>query len=325
MLADDDAAAGHQGIGGLALSHGIIPGVGVLHVHVGLGDLGLDAQQEGGVAADHLGIGERAHVAHIGVGDGAGVHQLLELHAGHHAGDVAGLIGVGEDVLVVVQAGGGGQVAGAGHEGHIGILAGGLLHVHLMAVGVGEDDVAALLRQVHGGVIAGLVLGDVVAEDHLGVGGIIGVGGDAQPLAGGGEAGDVGLVIAGVDVVDADQADLHVLGGDAGGLLFRAGGLTALLIGGGLLIVAAAGRQAQDHGKGQQQGQELLHSAFLLKINGLDPRSLQGTKGDLPSPYCHHTGLDGKIQPDFCFFSLERPKKSRPKEVDLCACAQKHP
>ena len=262
MLADDDAAAGHQGIGGLALSHGIVPGVGVLHVHMGLGHLGLDAQQEGGVAADHLGIGERAHVAHIGIGDGAGVHQLLQLHAGHHAGDVAGLIGVGEDVLVVVQAGVGGQIAGAGHEGHLGIVRGGLLHVHLMAVGVGEDDVAALLRQVHGGVVAGLVLGDVVAEDHLGVGRVVGVGRDAQLFAGGGEALDVGRVVAGVDVVDADQADLHIRGAAAGLL---SGGVICC-VAGVLLTGATAGHQAQRHDQGQQQCKELLHSALLLKI-----------------------------------------------------------
>src|SRR5699024_413928 len=117
VLADDDAAVGHQGVGGLALSGGIIPGVGVLDLHVGLRDDGLDAQEEGGVAADHLGVGVGAHIAHLGVGDGAVSHQLLELHAGHHAGDVAGLVGVGEDVLEVVQPGYTGLVAGAGHKG----------------------------------------------------------------------------------------------------------------------------------------------------------------------------------------------------------------
>ena len=39
-----------------------------------------------------LGIGIGTHIAHLGIGDGAGVHQLFQLHAGHHAGDVAGLI-----------------------------------------------------------------------------------------------------------------------------------------------------------------------------------------------------------------------------------------
>lgn len=135
MLADDDAAAGHQGVGGLTLGGGIIPGVGVLHVHVRLGDDGLNAQQERSVAADHLGIGERAHIAHIGVGHGALIHQRLELHAGHNAGDIAGLICIGEDVLVVGKAGRGGQIAGAGDEGDIGIFLGGRLHMHLVAVG----------------------------------------------------------------------------------------------------------------------------------------------------------------------------------------------
>src|SRR5699024_7004775 len=124
---------------------------------------------------------------------------------------------------------------------HLRIVRSGLLHVHLMAIGVGEDDVAALFRQVHGGVVAGLILGDVVAEDHLGVGGIIGIGGDAQLFTGGGQTLDMGRVIAGVDVVDADQADLHIRGTAAG--LFRGGVIRG--VAGGLLVgAAAAGRQA---------------------------------------------------------------------------------
>ena len=50
--------------------------VGVLHVHVGLGDDGLDAQQESGVAADHLGIGERAHIANVVVTVPASISYL---------------------------------------------------------------------------------------------------------------------------------------------------------------------------------------------------------------------------------------------------------
>src|SRR5699024_785918 len=118
--------------------------------------------------------------------------------------------------------GAGGHVAGAGDEHHVGVVLSGVQHIGLVAVGVGEDDVAALLRQVHSRVVTILVLGDVVAEDHLGVGGVVGVGRDAQLLAGGGEAADVGFIVAGVDVVDADQTDLHGFGGDAGGLLAAA-------------------------------------------------------------------------------------------------------
>lgn len=89
---------------------------------------------------------------------------------GHHAGDVAGLICIGEQVLVVVQTGGGGHVAGAGDEGNVGIILGGIQHVALVAIGVREDDIAALFRQIHGGVIAVFILRDVVAENNLRIG-----------------------------------------------------------------------------------------------------------------------------------------------------------
>ena len=252
MLADNDAAVGHQLVGSLALGGQIIPGAGVLNFHVRLGDDGLDAQEEGGVAADHLSVGISAHVADLGIGDGTGVHQLLELHAGHHAGDVAGLIGVGEDILVVIEAGTGSQVAGAGDKGHVGIIRGRILHEGLMTVGIGEDDVAALLRQIHGGVIAVLVFSNVVLKDDL-------AGIDAQLLAGGGQAVDVGHVVAGVLIVDADEADLHGFRGDAG--ILTAGRLLRT-------AVPAAGRQAQSHGQGEEHRKKLLFhkvSSFSLQ------------------------------------------------------------
>lgn len=125
---------------------------------------------------------------------------------GNHAGDVAGLIRIGEDVLEVVKTGYAGLVAGAGDEGDVLILTGSLEHIGLVAVRVGEDDVAALFGQVHGSVVAGLVFGHIVLEDHLvGVGGI-----DAKSFAGSGEAIDMGHVITGVLVVDADQTHFDV-------------------------------------------------------------------------------------------------------------------
>ena len=182
-----------------------------------------------------------------------------------------------------------------------------------MAVGVGEDDVAALLRQVHSGVVAGLVLGDVVAEDHLGVGRVVGVGRDAQLFAGGGEALDVGRVVAGVDVVDADQADLHIRGAAAGLL---SGGVICC-VAGVLLTGAAAGHQAQRHDQGQQQCKELLHSAFLLKN-----KFVQGTKENLSTAIIQ--GWAGKFNRIFTFFSRMGQKITARKRLTFVDVHKNH-
>lgn len=78
-----------------------------------------------------------------------------------------------------------------------------------MAVGIGEDDVALGVSQVGSGIIAALVLRHVVLEGDVGHV-------DAKLLAGLGDALDVGHVVAGVLVVDADDADLDVGSGGAG-------------------------------------------------------------------------------------------------------------
>ena len=251
MLADDNAAASHQDVGCLALRRGIIPAVGVLNVHVSLGHDGLNAQQERGVARYHLGIGEGTHIAHIGVCHGTGVHQLLELHAGHNAGYIARLIDIGEEVLEIVQTSNAGLITRTRHERDGRILLGGAEHVSLMTIGVGEDDVAAGFRQVNGGVLAGFILRDIVAHhDLLRVAGV-----DSQSLAGGGQTVNVGCVIAGVLIVNADQANFY-----AGRTLFR--GVICGIIRGG--VVSSAGGQTQRHGQGEEQRKKLLHSTFLL-------------------------------------------------------------
>ena len=107
----------------------------------------------------------------------------------------------------------------------------------------------------------------------------------------------MGRVITGVDVVDADQTDLDIRGAAAG---FLIGGGVFGGAAGALLVGAAAGRQAERHDQRQQQCKELLHSTFLLKIKL--GGSLQGTKRGVSPLYCHHTGSNGKIQPDFYFF-----------------------
>ena len=64
-------------------------------------------------------------------------------------------------------------------------------------------------------------------------------------------------VIAGVLVVDADQADLHFGGGISSGL-FGLGGFLGL--GRLLSLLAAAGSQTQDHDQSEKHCKELLHA-----------------------------------------------------------------
>ena len=224
MLADDDAAAGHQGVGSLGLGGDVEPGVGVGHVHDHVLNHGLDAQEEGGVAGDDLGIGISADVADLDVailvevlgGEGVVGEQLSDLHAGDHAGDVAGLIDLGEGVGEVVQAGAVRGVAGHGDELNLRELGSGLLAVGLMAVAVGEHHVAARVGQVGGGVVAGGVLSDGVLPDDV-------LGGNAQDLGGLLDALDVRVGVALVLVADEDHANLQG-GGIAGELELGSGG-----------------------------------------------------------------------------------------------------
>ena len=280
MLANDDAALGDQSVGSFAFGNGIIPGVGVLDIHVGFGNDALDAKIEGGVAGNHFVIGIGAYIAYIRIGHGARIHELLELHARYHAGDVTALEGVGEDVGGVGGAGSG-HVAGASNEGHIGILSGGLHHVGLVAVAVGEYDLAALLRQVNGVVIAGLILGDVVLEDHLALV-------DAQLSDSSLDALNVGQVVTGVLIVHQNDADLQIRSGDGlpcrtaiGRLLrrsfLRRGFLSGGFFGGGffrrglrsrLFRRGLSGGGTSHHAQRQDQCQrnckKLLHLLFLL-------------------------------------------------------------
>mgnify|MGYP006982863853 CR=1 FL=1 len=56
-------------------------------------------------------------------------------------------------------------------ELNLGIFLGGLLHKGLVAEGIGEDDLAALvLGQVNGGIVAGAVLADIGDDDDLIIG-----------------------------------------------------------------------------------------------------------------------------------------------------------
>ena len=130
-----------------------------------------------------------------------------------------------------------------------------------MAVGVGEDGLAALADQVLGGVSAVRAFLDLVLPDDLVVG-------HAQLGGGVLDALDVGGGIALGLVTDQDHTDLQVAGVTAlsGGLAGAFGGRGSGSGGGGS---GAAGGHAEHHGAGQNNAQQFLHVHFPpLKFYG---------------------------------------------------------
>lgn len=127
------------------------PGVGVLHLHGDIGNDALQAKEERGVAGNDLCVRISADIADLDLAvsslvlvfDLAFVDELLQLHAGDNAADVAGLIDAGEGVVEVIKAVGSGGIAGHRDELHIGIFLSCQKAEGLMAVGVGDDDLAA--------------------------------------------------------------------------------------------------------------------------------------------------------------------------------------
>ncbi len=286
MLADDAAAAGNQGVGGLGLAGDIKPGAGIDHFHGHIGHDGLHAQEESGVARDHLGIGISADIADlygavrgiVGVCQFAVFDQLGQLHAGHDAGNITGLIHAGEVVDNIIKSAGGGLGSGGGQENHVGILGGGLDHIGLMGEAVGENHLAALVGKADGRVVAGLVLENPVLINDLIVGEAEGLLGLLDPL-------DVSIGITLVLVADEDHADLQgavliggldVCGIDGGIGGFRnqvghglfAGGLSGgdrfaggvRIFGGRGSFRFAAGGKSKNHDGCKQERNKLFHS-----------------------------------------------------------------
>ena len=260
MLGDHDAAQVAQRGGGVPLLRGVGPGAHELDLHGSAGAHALGAQIVGGEAGDHFREGIGAHIADHGLlgGDVAVVDHLLHLHAGHHAGQITALVDVGEGVVGVLQPVVPGALVGAGDELHLGIIGSHLQHVRLKAVGVVDDEVAALLGQLDIGVLTAGVLADVPLDDPLHLDAFGG-----QRLGGGLLAADkvVGIALV-VLVADADEAHLHGLGrlsGVGGRGSIRGGGGGGGR--GGAAGAAGACGEAQRHGACQEQGKNtFLHS-----------------------------------------------------------------
>ena len=239
MLADELAAIGDQLLSAFLLQSLIVPAAGEGNFHGGSGADRASAQEERGIAGDNFRIGEGADIADLSLilGKLAGIDHLIELHTGGNTGQVTALVDGGESVMIVgqvllgVSAGAGGVA-----ELNIGILLGGVDHEGLMAEAVGEDDVAAILSQVASGVVALLALGNVGLEDVVSIG-------QTQILDGRFSSVDEVEVVGGVFVVQGDEADLDL-------------GLVRVV------VLLAAGEQAQSHNQGQKQCKELFHSGF---------------------------------------------------------------
>ena len=235
MLRDQLAAVGDELVGAFLLGGLVIPAAGEGDFHGGRGADRAGAQEEGGVAGDHFGVGERAHIADLGLfgGELAGGDHLIQLHAGHDTGQIAALVDGSKGVVVVGQVLGVGLGAGGMAELHIRELLGGLDHEILVAEGIGEDDGAAVVYQLSSLVVALLAFGNIGLHD----------GGDTQLLAGSLGGVDEVQVVGGVFVVQEDEADLH--------------------LGFAVVVSAAAGAEAEAHNESQEQSCKLFHDLFL--------------------------------------------------------------
>lgn len=249
MLADQDAAVLDQLLSAFLLGGLVIPAAGEGHFHGGSGADGASAQEEGGVAGDNLGIGEGANVAHLGLvsGDLAFRDHLVQLHTGSDTGQIAALIDGGESIVVVGQALGVGADASGVAELDVLELLGGLDHEGLVAKAVGEDDVAALLSQLGGSVVALLAFGNVLLDE------VVFILHQAQGLAGFLGGVDEVEVIGGVLIVQGDETHLDLLG------LGVVIGLVGAAVG--------AGHQGQSHDQSQDHCKDFFHvCVFLLLI-----------------------------------------------------------
>jgi len=128
-------------------------------------------------------------------------------------------------------------------------LLGGLDHVGLVAEAIGKDDVAALLSQLGGSVVALLAFGDVLLDE------VIFILHQAQGLAGFLGGIDEVEVVGGVFIVQGDEAHLDLLG---------------LVVVGLVVAALGAGDQRQSHDQSQDQRKNFFHVfVFLLLMCGV--------------------------------------------------------
>ena len=287
MLTDDDAATVNQSDGSFVLSGDVEPGVGVLHIHDGVGINGTQAEEEGSVAGDDFCVGISADVADLDVAVGILVVgaqlavsvQFGDLHAGDDTGSITSLVDLGESVMEVGQAGSLGGVAGHGDDLNVGIFLGNLLRKGLVAIGVGEDQRASLIDAVNNGIVAGLVFLDGVLPDN-----VVSL---IQTEVGNGflDAQDMCIGVAFVLVAHKNNTDFDIGTGDDGVVAFtgvvasvRVGAGVGVVTGGGVCrfgipISSGAAHEHNSHqGNDENESQNLFH--FCSSLNSFGPESI---------------------------------------------------
>lgn len=211
MLTDDDAACIDEGLTRFLLGSGIGPRVREGDIHGDdIADNVLHAKEERGITGDNFGIGESTDITGLDltvsvivlIGELAAVDELLQFHTGDNTGDEAGLIGVRENVVQVLQTGS--KSVGSRHSDELDalVLTGSLLSKARMTEGIGDNELAALLYEVGASIVALRALGDVGLDDHVLLGKTLGG-------SGGLEAVDVSLIVTDGFVMDADKTDLE--------------------------------------------------------------------------------------------------------------------
>ncbi len=153
-------------------------------------------------------------------------------------------------------------IAGGDKESNVGVFLGGLGHIALMAVGVGNDEIASVLGKVDSRVVASLGLADVVLPDDLGVVVVV----DAERRAGFLNALHVGKVITDALVVQKNNAYLEggsvFLGFAFVGLLFFSavlGNVRAEVASAGSLLIRVAGAKSKNEDQRKQKCNRFFH------------------------------------------------------------------
>ena len=151
MLRYQHASLVYQLLGYAPFDDIVAPGVRVFHYHRGLRHDFPDTEEEGGIAGNNLGVGICPYIAYLCLigHQSAVVDQLLQLHAGDDAGDIAALMDsahegmVIADLLAFVGIGAGGLT-----KLDVGVVLGNRLCIIAVAVAGGENQFAAVVYQL---------------------------------------------------------------------------------------------------------------------------------------------------------------------------------
>ena len=164
MLSDDDTAVGDKGLSCGTFLVDIEPGAGVLNFHNNVRNDALDAKEETSVAGNNLCIRISAYITDLDIaigiksggnsflGQGSVVNELFQFQSRYNAGYITAFVAVGESICEIVKSADGSEVAGHGNELNVRIVSRHVSHEGLMAVAVGDNQVAAGSYKVDGSV-----------------------------------------------------------------------------------------------------------------------------------------------------------------------------